>query len=64
MQNREETDIVDDRNEESDNSDNKDSDGEDILFENFDESSSEEIDPYEEAPLVVTTIYGRKLAFT
>ena len=40
----------DDRNEESDNSDNKYSDGEDIIFENLDKSSSEEIDPYEEAP--------------
>ena len=40
-----------------------------FIFENLDESSNEEIDPYEEAPLVVTTIYGRsagssKLTFT
>ena len=57
VQNREEIDIVDDRDEESDNSDNKDSDDEDIISKNLDESStSEEFDPYEEAPLVVATI--------
>ena len=66
MKNREEIDIVDDRNEESDISDNKDSDCEDIIFENLDKSSSEEIDPYEEASLVVTTTRSAgswKLAF-
>ena len=58
MQNREEIDIVDDRNEESDNSDKKDSDDEDIISKNLDKSStSEEFDPYEETPLAVTTIY-------
>ena len=69
MQSRGEIDIVDDRYEESDNSDNKDSEDEDIIFENLDESSSEEFDLYEEDLLVVTTRYGRsarswKLAFT